>query len=177
MLFHTIRLAKMQSLTGSSFVRVWSDGTSYPRCWKLATISWRYMYTIVQKDTMRWLPKWLSVKNLPAIQEMKFQCMVQENPLEKETATHSNILAWEILWTVEPVGQQSMGKTSLDKYPRLINIYTYIHTYMQACTYTCMLEDMKNDNHRSIYNSKILATVQCPCRGEINCVISIMEFT
>ena len=49
---------------------------------------------------------------------------------------------------------------------------------MQACTYTCMLEDMKNNNHRNIiYNSKILATFQCPCRGEINCVISIMEFT
>ena len=53
--------------------------------------------------------QWLSVKNLPAIQEMKFQCLDQENPLEKETATHSSILAWEIPQTVEPAGQQSMG--------------------------------------------------------------------
>ena len=32
-----------------------------------------------------------------------------EDPLEKETATHSSILAWEILWTEEPGGLQFMG--------------------------------------------------------------------
>ena len=32
-----------------------------------------------------------------------------EDPLEKETATHSSIFAWEILWTEEPGGLQSMG--------------------------------------------------------------------
>ena len=57
-------------------------------------------------------------------------------------------------------------------------MYTYVHTYMQACTYTCMLVDMKINSHKNIiYNSKILATFQCPRRGEINCAISIMEFT
>jgi len=35
--------------------------------------------------------------------------MGQENPLEKEMATHSNIFAWEIPWTEEPGGLQSMG--------------------------------------------------------------------
>ena len=35
--------------------------------------------------------------------------LVWEDPLEKETATHSNILAWIILWTEEPGGLQSMG--------------------------------------------------------------------
>ena len=33
----------------------------------------------------------------------------QEDPLEKEMATHSSILAWEIPWTEEPGGLQSMG--------------------------------------------------------------------
>ena len=33
----------------------------------------------------------------------------QEDPLEKEMATHSSILAWRISWTEEPGGQQSMG--------------------------------------------------------------------
>ena len=33
----------------------------------------------------------------------------QEDPLEKETATHSSMLAWEIPWTEEPDGLQSMG--------------------------------------------------------------------
>ena len=35
--------------------------------------------------------------------------MDQEDPLEEEIATHSSILAWEILWTEEPGGLQSMG--------------------------------------------------------------------
>ena len=34
----------------------------------------------------------------------------QEGPWEKEIATHSSILAWEIPWTEEPGGLQSMGK-------------------------------------------------------------------
>ena len=40
------------------------------------------------------------VKNLPAIQETKVQSLGQEDPLEKEMATHSSILPWEIPWTV-----------------------------------------------------------------------------
>ena len=42
------------------------------------------------------------VKNLPAIQEMRVRSLAQEDPLEKEVATHSSILAWEIPWTEEP---------------------------------------------------------------------------
>ena len=50
-----------------------------------------------------------TVKNLPAIQEAWVQSLGQENPLEKEMATHSNILAWKISWTEKPRGLQSMG--------------------------------------------------------------------
>ena len=49
------------------------------------------------------------VKNLPAMLEAWVQSLGQENPLEKEMATHSNILAWTISWTEEPGGLQSMG--------------------------------------------------------------------
>ena len=49
------------------------------------------------------------VKNLPAMQETLVQLLGQEDPLEKEMATHSSILAWKIPWTEEPGGQQSMG--------------------------------------------------------------------
>ena len=38
------------------------------------------------------------VKNLPVIQETRVQSLGQEDPLEKEMATHSNILAWKIPW-------------------------------------------------------------------------------
>ena len=44
------------------------------------------------------------VKNPPAKQEMWIQSLGQEDPLEKEMATHSSILAWEIPWTEEPDG-------------------------------------------------------------------------
>ena len=49
------------------------------------------------------------VKNLPAMQETWVQSLGQEDPLEKGMATHSSILAWEIPWTEEPGGLQSMG--------------------------------------------------------------------
>ena len=49
------------------------------------------------------------VKNLPAKQETQVPSLGQEDPLEQEMATHSSILAWEISWTEEPGGLQSMG--------------------------------------------------------------------
>ena len=49
------------------------------------------------------------VKNLPVMQETRVRTLGQEDPLEKEMATHSSILAWEIPWTEEPEGLQSMG--------------------------------------------------------------------
>ena len=49
------------------------------------------------------------VKNLPAMQETVVQSLGQEDSLEKEMATHSNIIAWEIPWTEEPGGLPSMG--------------------------------------------------------------------
>ena len=42
------------------------------------------------------------VKNLPARQETWVRSMGQEDPLEKEMATHSSVLAWRIPWTEEP---------------------------------------------------------------------------
>ena len=49
------------------------------------------------------------VKNMPATQETWVQSLDQEDPLEEEMATHSSILTWEIPWTEEPRGLQSMG--------------------------------------------------------------------
>ena len=50
-----------------------------------------------------------TVKNLPAMWETWILSLGQEDPLEKEMATHSSILAWEIPCTEEPGGLQSMG--------------------------------------------------------------------
>ena len=49
------------------------------------------------------------VKQLPAMQETWVRYLCQEDPLEKEIAAHSIILAWRIPWTEEPGGLQSMG--------------------------------------------------------------------
>ena len=55
----------------------------------------------------------LVVKKWPAnsgdVQETQVQPLGWEHPLEKEMASHSSILAWEIPWTEEPGGLQSMG--------------------------------------------------------------------
>ena len=48
------------------------------------------------------------VKNLPAMQEAQIQFLDWEDPLEKEMTTRSSILAWEISWTEESDGLQSM---------------------------------------------------------------------
>ena len=44
------------------------------------------------------------LKRLPAMQETSDRSLGQEDPLEKEMATHSSLLAWEIPWTEEPGG-------------------------------------------------------------------------
>ena len=48
-------------------------------------------------------------KNPPAMQETWVRSLGWEDPVEKGMATHSSILAWEIPWTEEPGGLQSMG--------------------------------------------------------------------
>ena len=48
------------------------------------------------------------VKKMPSMGETQVQSLGQEDPLEKEMATCSRILAWKILWTEEPGGLQSM---------------------------------------------------------------------
>ena len=49
------------------------------------------------------------IKSLPAMQKTQVQSLGWEDPLEKEMAIHSSILAWKISWTEEPGGLQSLG--------------------------------------------------------------------
>ena len=48
-------------------------------------------------------------KDLPAMQKTQVQSLGCKDPLEKEMATHSSILAWRILWTQEPLRLWSVG--------------------------------------------------------------------
>ena len=65
------------------------------------------------------LPWWLMLKNPPAMQETQGQSLGQEDLLEKEMATHSNMLAWEIPWTEKPGGARvhgdAKGRTGLSE--------------------------------------------------------------
>ena len=55
-------------------------------------------------------------KNPPVTQETRVQSLGQEDPLEKEMATSSCILAWEIPWTEEPGGLESLGSQRVRHY-------------------------------------------------------------
>ena len=57
-----------------------------------------------------------TVKSPPATQETWVRSLGWENPLEKEMATHSSIVAWRILWTEEPGGLQSKGSQKVGHY-------------------------------------------------------------
>ena len=69
-----------------------------------------WLYNILCKCILvKSFPGGTVVKNLPAMQEMWVLSLGREDPLEKEMATHSSILAWKNPWTEELSGLQSMG--------------------------------------------------------------------
>ena len=61
----------------------------------------------------------LRLKHLPAMWETWVRSLGWEDPLEKEMATHSSILAWRIPWMEELGGLQSMGRKQSDMTERL----------------------------------------------------------
>ena len=65
------------------------------------------------------------VKNLPVMQETRVRFLGQEDPLEKEMAIHSNILACRIPWTEKPGGLQFMGHKEWDTTERLTHTHTH----------------------------------------------------
>ena len=73
-----------------------------------------FCYNIKKKKKNQSLPSWRILvaqiaKNSSAVQETQVQSLGREDPLEKEMATLSNIIAWKIPWTEEPGGLQSTG--------------------------------------------------------------------
>ena len=56
------------------------------------------------------------LKRLPEMQETRVQSLSREDPLEKEMAPHSSILAWRIPWREEPGRPQSMGSQIVRHY-------------------------------------------------------------
>ena len=69
-----------------------------------------------------------TVKRLSTMWETQVQSLGQEDPLEKEMATHSSILAWRIPWTEEPDGLQSMGSQRVN-YDKVTNTLTFTQSF------------------------------------------------
>ena len=80
--------------------------------------------TFVRKVMFLLFKAW-TVKHLPTMRETQVQSLGQEDPLEKEMATHSGILTWEIPWTEEPGRLQSMGSQRVGH----DQARTYMHTH------------------------------------------------
>ena len=68
------------------------------------------------------------------MQEMQVRSLGWEDPLQKETATHSSILAWEIPWTEEPGGLQSMGSQRV-RYG-LVTTHRHTQTHRVFCSHS-----------------------------------------
>ena len=81
------------------------------------------------------------------MQEMQVRSLGQEDPLEKEIATHSGILAWEIPWAEEPGGLQFMGsqRVTYDLATKQLNKYNAV-----ACSFKVYLSS--NILHICCYN-------------------------
>ena len=82
------------------------------------------------------------------MQEMKVGSLGQEDPLEKEMATHARILAWEIPWTEEPGRLQCTGHKGSDTTEPLTPTHSYFHISCkvgQMLSYkTCKYRHMEN---------------------------------
>ena len=97
-------------LPKSYFLAVWSMiynlmGLKLAKVNRIQSLAFSSFYSLLQGASL----VALSVKNLPAVQETWVQSLGWEDPLEKEMATHSSVLAWRIPRTEEPGGLQSMG--------------------------------------------------------------------
>ena len=76
---------------------------------KYKNLEWFFIYIYMYSNILKGLSCGSAVENLPAMQEMGLQSLDLAEALEEGMATHSSILAWEILWTEEPGGLQYMG--------------------------------------------------------------------
>ena len=108
------------------------------------------------------------VKNLPAMWETQLGWILGwENPLEKEMATHSSILAWRIPWTEEPgrlqfIRSQRCGHNQSDLarsiHKRLAHTHTHTHTHTHILQCHPFLEYI-NKSHTE--NLKFLYSTGC----------------
>ena len=106
------------------FAMIFSRGSSQPRNWTWVSCIVGRFFTIwatreVDLHTLLCLPGSSDSKNPPAMKETQVWSLGQEDPLEKEMATHSSILAWRIPWTEESWGHKE------SRHDWVTNTHTY----------------------------------------------------
>ena len=90
------------------FKKIYSVITSFQTSCPKNKIDYHFLWILMVPNTNRGFPGGSVVKNLPAKQKLWVRSLGQEGPLEKEVATHSSILTWEIPGTEKPGGLQSL---------------------------------------------------------------------
>ena len=88
-----------------------------------------------------------TVKNLPARRKSHVLSLGWEDPAEKGMAPHASILAWEILWTEEPGGLQSMGSQTV-RHDQVTNTLTFVHSEVKT---TIKLMNMPSPHGSYLY--------------------------
>ena len=96
---------------------LWTSQGSVDRIQEIDEFEWEKNCILIFTNLLSecWgFPGGSAVKNPPATQEIRVQSLSWEDPLEKEMATHSSILAWKMPWTEEPDRLQSMRTLESD---------------------------------------------------------------
>ena len=124
--------------------------STFPTEWVLLLYHWK-----VEKVAQR-------VKRLPAMRETWVQSLSQEDPLEKEKATHFSTLAWKIPWTKKPGSLQSMGSQRVR--------HDWLTSLSLSKLKTCKLNYYKSNRYKSnhykystVYIVKLLENVHTCC--------------
>ena len=81
-----------------------------------------------------------TVKHLSAMQEIQVQSLGWKDPLEKEMAAHSSIIAWKVPWTVEPGRLLSMGSQRVG-HDLVTSLHFTINTLLASVTSEMIVND------------------------------------
>ena len=81
-----------------------------------------------------------TVKHLSAMQEIQVQSLGWKDPLEKEIAAHSSIIAWKVPWTVEPGRLLSMGSQRVG-HDLVTSLHFTINTLLASVTSEMIVND------------------------------------
>ena len=115
-----MKISRSVQVASNGITSFFSGPSSVPSCVCLCVCVACVYHSFFIHSSVHWASLIAQlVKNLPAMPETWVRFLGQEDPLEKEMAIYSSILAWRIPWTEEPGGLQSMGSQESDTTWRL----------------------------------------------------------